>query len=89
VLSPYLKFGCLSARLFHAQLLSIYKQEKAHTKPPVSLRGQLLWREFFYTVSTQVANFDKMEVGRDLAVAGVHIPAAVPGDVRRWREDKI
>lgn len=28
----------------------IYSQAKSHSQPPVSLRGQLLWREFFYTV---------------------------------------
>lgn len=32
-----------------------------HTSPPVSLHGQLLWREFFYTVAADTANFDKME----------------------------
>lgn len=51
VLSPYLKFGCLSPRLFHKRLVTVYKAAKGqHSKPPVSLRGQLLWREFFYTV---------------------------------------
>jgi cryptochrome len=51
VLSPYLKFGCLSPRLFHSRLVALYRAAKgAHSKPPVSLRGQLLWREFFYTV---------------------------------------
>lgn len=51
VLSPYLKFGCLSPRLFHSRLLAVYKAARGqHSKPPVSLRGQLLWREFFYTV---------------------------------------
>ncbi|GAX79468.1 hypothetical protein CEUSTIGMA_g6909.t1 [Chlamydomonas eustigma] len=60
VLSPYLKFGCLSARLFHAELLKVYKQKK-HTEPPVSLRGQVLWREFFYTVGGHTPNFHKME----------------------------
>jgi hypothetical protein len=39
-------------RLFHQRLLKAYRAAKgAHSKPPVSLRGQLLWREFFYTVS--------------------------------------
>jgi cryptochrome len=51
VLSPYLKFGCLSPRLFHQRLMAVYRASKGvHSKPPVSLRGQLLWREFFYTV---------------------------------------
>lgn len=53
VLSPHLKFGCLSARLFHSRLLAVYAQHKGHSQPPVSLRGQLLWREFFYTVGFQ------------------------------------
>jgi cryptochrome len=38
VLSPYLKFGCLSARLFHSRLLQVYREKEGHTKPPVSLR---------------------------------------------------
>jgi hypothetical protein len=28
------------------------RARKSHSKPPVSLRGQLLWREFFYTASS-------------------------------------
>jgi len=61
VLSPYLKFGCLSVRLFHAQLVEIYSGAKKHTAPPVSLEGQLLWREFFYTIGATSPNFDRME----------------------------
>lgn len=39
VLSPYLQYGCLSARLFHQRLLSIYRRAKGkHSQPPVSLR---------------------------------------------------
>lgn len=38
VLSPYLKFGCLSSRLFHQRLLEIYAAHKGHSQPPVSLR---------------------------------------------------
>ena len=61
VLSPYLKFGCLSARRFHTELMAVYKSSKSHTSPPVSLEGQLLWREFFYLVGHATPNFDKME----------------------------
>ncbi|MPC81917.1 (6-4)DNA photolyase [Portunus trituberculatus] len=60
VLSPYLKFGCLSPRVMYHQLIQIYKGS-AHSKPPVSLLGQLLWREFFYTVGAVTPNFDRME----------------------------
>eukprot|EP01137_Pigoraptor_chileana_P026531 Opistho-2@7955 len=60
VLSPYLKFGCLSPRLFHTRLLSIYAKHRGHTTPPQSLEGQLLWREFFYTVGANTPSFDRM-----------------------------
>jgi len=33
-----------------ALTMQVYKQAKKHSQPPVSLEGQLLWREFFYTV---------------------------------------
>jgi cryptochrome len=59
-LSPYLKFGCLSPRLFMQRLLAIERTAKAPTAPPVSLRGQLLWREFFSTVNYGTPNFERM-----------------------------
>lgn len=58
-LSPYLRFGCLSTRLFYYQLTDLYKKIKK-TFPPLSLHGQLLWREFFYCAATKNSNFDKM-----------------------------
>ncbi|XP_022085334.1 cryptochrome-2-like isoform X2 [Acanthaster planci] len=61
VLSPYLKFGCLSPRLFYHRVQDVYARKKSHSKPPVSLHGQLLWREFFYTVAAATPNFHKME----------------------------
>ncbi|KAG8434639.1 hypothetical protein GDO86_012849 [Hymenochirus boettgeri] len=42
--------------------LEIYmKRTRKHSHPPVSLHGQLLWREFFYTAGVGVPNFNKME----------------------------
>lgn len=58
-LSPYLRFGCLSTRLFYHQLTDLYKKIKK-TCPPLSLHGQILWREFFYCCATKNPNFDKM-----------------------------
>ncbi|XP_024538612.1 (6-4)DNA photolyase [Selaginella moellendorffii] len=60
VLSPYLKFGCLSSRLFYSRVKEVYSRAKSFTSPPVSLEAQLLWREFFYTAAYATANFDKM-----------------------------
>jgi cryptochrome len=39
----------------------IYSTTKNATQPPVSLIGQLLWREFFYLCGYSFKNFDKME----------------------------
>lgn len=62
VLSPYLKFGCLSARLFYARLKEIYgRHAKTHSRPPVSLEGQLIWREFYYAVAVATPHFDRMK----------------------------
>ncbi|KAF5739117.1 putative DNA photolyase [Tripterygium wilfordii] len=64
VLSPYLKFGCLSSRYFYECLQDVYKNFRKHTHPPVSLVGQLLWRDFFYTVASGTPNFDHMKGNR-------------------------
>ncbi|XP_054032214.1 cryptochrome-1-like [Dryobates pubescens] len=59
-LSPYFSLGCLSVRTFFHRLAKIYAQAKHHSLPPVSLQGQLLWREFFYTVASATPNFSRM-----------------------------
>ncbi|KAI3766713.1 hypothetical protein L2E82_16783 [Cichorium intybus] len=64
MLSPYLKFGCLSSRYFYHCIKEIQKEVKNHTSPPVSLIGQLLWRDFFYTVGFGTPNFDRMRGNR-------------------------
>ncbi|XP_063055590.1 cryptochrome circadian regulator 5 [Engraulis encrasicolus] len=60
VLSPYLTIGCLSPRLFWWRIHDVY-QGKRHSQPPVSLHGQLLWREFYYAAALDTPNFNKME----------------------------
>lgn len=59
VLSPYLSHGCVSAKLFYHKLKEI-ESRSPHTLPPVSLLGQLMWREFYYTAGAGTDNFDKM-----------------------------
>uniref|UniRef100_A0A0A9YAC5 Cryptochrome-1 n=1 Tax=Lygus hesperus TaxID=30085 RepID=A0A0A9YAC5_LYGHE len=65
-LSPYLRFGCLSTRLFYYQLNDLYRKIK-RAIPPLSLHGQILWREFFYCAATRNPNFDRM-VGNPICV---------------------
>lgn len=60
VLSPYIAFGCLSSRVFYHELQEVLKRHRKHSEPPVSLVGQLMWREFFYTAGFSEPNFDKM-----------------------------
>ncbi len=60
VLSPYLKFGCVSCREMYYKLAAINAKGK-HSQPPVSLVGQLLWREFFYTCGATIPNFNQMK----------------------------
>lgn len=61
VLSPYIKFGCLSPKVFYHKLKAIYRKYPNHSKPPVSLHGQLYWREFFYFCGAYTPNFDRID----------------------------
>ena len=49
LLSPYVAFGCVSVRTFHAELSRVYAKG-AHAQPPTSLLGQLYFREMSYPV---------------------------------------
>ncbi|KAK6125172.1 hypothetical protein DH2020_041086 [Rehmannia glutinosa] len=51
-------------RYFYQCILEVQRNSKRHTSPPVSLLGQLLWREFFYTVAFGTPNFDQMKDNR-------------------------
>lgn len=61
-LSPYMTHGCLSARRFYYAVDEAAARAKnlARTQPPVSLHGQLLWREFFYFTASRTPNFERM-----------------------------
>ncbi|XP_068117815.1 cryptochrome-2 [Hyperolius riggenbachi] len=84
-LSPYLRFGCLSCRLFYYRLRELYQKVKKNSPPPLSLFGQLLWREFFYTAATNNPKYDQME--------GNPICVQIPWDknaeaLAKWAEGK-
>lgn len=60
-LSPYLTFGCVSVRRVWAELDGIERKCKT-VPPPESLKGQLLFREYFYLQSFKVgAVFSRMD----------------------------
>ncbi|KAL4175562.1 hypothetical protein KRP22_000527 [Phytophthora ramorum] len=61
-LSPFLYFGCISPRTFLHHVRAIQEHHAtALSATPVSLDGQILWREFFHCHGRANPYFDKME----------------------------
>nr|AQX17842.1 putative photolyase-cryptochrome [Thalassocalyce inconstans] len=58
-LSPYLSCGSLSVRLFYSRLKETLSSTSS-TKPPVSLEGQIYWRELAYLIGYSTPNFGQM-----------------------------
>uniref|UniRef100_A0A8C1TA63 Cryptochrome circadian regulator 3b n=1 Tax=Cyprinus carpio TaxID=7962 RepID=A0A8C1TA63_CYPCA len=84
-LSPYLRFGCLSCRLFYYKLTELYNKVKKNTSPSISLYDKLLWREFFYTAASNNPRFDRME-GNPICI---RIPwDRNPEALAKWAEAK-
>ncbi len=52
VLSPYLKFGCLSVRRFYHAVDAIYREHPRHSQPPVSLHACVKYSIAFASVAT-------------------------------------
>jgi len=65
-LSPYLSCGSLSVRLFYSRLKQTLKSSSS-TKPPVSLEGQIFWRELAYLIGYSTPNFNQM-VGNPICI---------------------
>ena len=57
-LSPYISTGCLSIRRLWNSCSEI-QQSSEHTSPPVSIHGQILFREMFYLLSGSIDNWDQ------------------------------
>jgi cryptochrome len=63
------KHGCLSPRRFYHELGRVYARYSASSaasspklsQPPVSLHGQLMWREYNYLMGYLTPHFDRME----------------------------
>jgi hypothetical protein len=63
-----MKHGCISPRRFFNALSAVYSKfnEKNISKPPVSLHGQLMWREYNYLMCYSMPNCHKA-VGNPIA----------------------
>lgn len=62
-LSPDLKFGCLSIRKFYWGVMDAFEISRQGTRKPFNpqIVVQLLWREFFYTMSVDNIYYNEME----------------------------
>ena len=63
VIGPDLRFGSLSIRKFYWGLMDAFKKSQKGTKKPFNpqIVVQLLWREFFYTMSVNNQHFGEMD----------------------------
>eukprot|EP00978_Attheya_sp_CCMP212_P033826 scaffold138559_cov48-Attheya_sp.AAC.2 len=61
-LSPYVKHGLVSPRRFYHELSKVYAKFPASkvSQPPVSLHGQLMWRDYNNLMGYTTPKFDKM-----------------------------
>lgn len=89
-LSAAIRFGCLSVRLFYASIHDKFKevQDKMIFKAPTGnhITSQLIWREYFYTMSVNNPRFGQM---KDNPIC-LEIPwrKAKDEDVLKWKEGK-
>ncbi|CAC5360560.1 CRY [Mytilus coruscus] len=60
-MSAHLRFGCLSVRRFHWTIHDLFEKVKPKESKPDALTCQLIWREYFYVMSANNINYDKME----------------------------
>ncbi|XP_052238808.1 cryptochrome-1-like isoform X2 [Dreissena polymorpha] len=60
-MSAHLRFGCLSIRKLYWVLRNAFEKSHPGKGFSNSAIGQLLWREYFYTMSVNNINYDKME----------------------------
>ncbi|KAJ3005293.1 hypothetical protein HKX48_000764 [Thoreauomyces humboldtii] len=61
LMSPYLKFGCISVRYFHQRVQDIIaKHKKGASSVPVNLPGQLYFREMYYAAEYATPCFDRI-----------------------------
>jgi len=61
-LSPDLKFGCISVRLFYWSIMDLFVDiHKGSITPSYKIVQQLIWREFFYAMSAQNPFYAEMD----------------------------
>ncbi|GAB9470428.1 hypothetical protein Gpo141_00007673 [Globisporangium polare] len=86
-LSAYVAFGCVSPREFFYRIMFIQlKFSGLKGPPPVTLDGQLMWREFFYCYCVGVPNYDTQELNPMCKPINWKLQQVPPPD-SVWSED--
>ncbi|XP_055542058.1 cryptochrome-1 isoform X2 [Wyeomyia smithii] len=89
-LSAALRFGCLSVRMFYWCVHDLFEKVQANStyKYPGGhhITGQLIWREYFYTMSMNNPKYAEMEANPIC----LNIPWYEPKDdsLQRWKEGR-
>lgn len=80
-MSAHLRFGCLSVRKFYWDVHDLFQNVQLQAEGMgmqmsggAHITGQLIWREYFYTMSVNNPYYDRMD-GNEICL---HIPWAKP-----------
>jgi len=61
-LSPDLKFGCISVKMFYWAIMDAFTEiHEGNPEPSYTIVSQLIWREFFYAMCTNNPFFGEIE----------------------------
>ncbi|XP_050345943.1 cryptochrome-1 [Nymphalis io] len=86
-LSPALRFGCLSVRRFYWCVQDLFQQvHQGRLASTQFITGQLIWREYFYTMSVNNPNYAQM-ANNPICL---DIPWKEPesDELQRWKEGR-
>ncbi|XP_053670941.1 cryptochrome-1 [Anopheles nili] len=89
-MSAALRFGCLSVRMFYWCVHDLFAKVQTHSQFQYPggqhITGQLIWREYFYTMSVQNPHYGEMERNPIC----LNIPWYTPQDdsLARWKEGR-
>lgn len=89
-LSAALRFGCLSVRKFyyaiHDKFSEVQKKSRFQFPGGHHITSQLIWREYFYTMSVKNTHYGEM---KDNPIC-LKIPWRLPndGEILKWKEGR-
>ncbi|KAF4548841.1 FAD-binding domain of DNA photolyase-containing protein 2 [Elsinoe fawcettii] len=76
--SPYLHFGALSVREFWHRVQAILDKSKSHSHPPVSLHGQLLFRDMYFAAQAALGySFSQTYNNPTVRFVPWHLPSTI------------